>query len=128
MATELTCPKCQGAMRSYERNGIQIDQCTECRGVFLDRGELEQLIDAEAAYSQAAQQGRRRPAVPPGHAAARQPSLRAYGWDQAADITASPSTADTTASGRRASSASSSTDRADEGLGAMVFLRSRRPL
>jgi Zn-finger nucleic acid-binding protein len=36
-------------MRSYERSGITIDQCTECRGVFLDRGELERLIDAEAA-------------------------------------------------------------------------------
>jgi Zn-finger nucleic acid-binding protein len=34
-------------MRAYERNGITIDQCTECRGVFLDRGELERLIDAE---------------------------------------------------------------------------------
>jgi len=46
----LTCPKCGGQMRSYERNGVTIDQCTECRGVFLDRGELERLIDAEAAY------------------------------------------------------------------------------
>jgi uncharacterized protein len=46
----LTCPKCHGAMRSYERNGVTIDQCTECRGIFLDRGELERLVDAEAAY------------------------------------------------------------------------------
>ena len=46
----LTCPKCHGAMRSYERNGVVLDQCTECRGIFLDRGELERLIDAEAAY------------------------------------------------------------------------------
>ena len=50
MATELTCPKCHGAMRSYERNGIQIDQCTECRGVFLDRGELEQIAAAEQRH------------------------------------------------------------------------------
>ena len=34
-------------MRSYERNGVTIDQCGECRGVFLDRGELERLISAE---------------------------------------------------------------------------------
>jgi hypothetical protein len=46
----LTCPKCGGAMRSYERNGITIDQCNGCRGVFLDRGELERLIDAENDY------------------------------------------------------------------------------
>jgi Zn-finger nucleic acid-binding protein len=47
---ELTCPKCQGAMRTYERNGVHVDQCTECRGIFLDRGELERLIDAETAW------------------------------------------------------------------------------
>jgi uncharacterized protein len=45
---ELTCPKCHGPMRSYERSGIVVDQCAECRGVFLDRGELEKLIDAES--------------------------------------------------------------------------------
>lgn len=45
--TGLTCPKCAGAMRAYERNGITIDQCIECRGIFLDRGELERLIEAE---------------------------------------------------------------------------------
>jgi Zn-finger nucleic acid-binding protein len=37
-------------MRSYERNGVTIDQCTECRGLFLDRGELERLVDAENAW------------------------------------------------------------------------------
>ena len=37
-------------MRSYERSGLQVDQCTECRGIFLDRGELERLVDAEGAY------------------------------------------------------------------------------
>lgn len=46
-AATLVCPKCQGAMRAYERNGVTIDQCQECRGVFLDRGELDRLIDAE---------------------------------------------------------------------------------
>jgi len=39
-------------MRSYERNGITVDQCTECRGLFLDRGELEHLIGAENAFNQ----------------------------------------------------------------------------
>jgi Zn-finger nucleic acid-binding protein len=46
----LTCPKCQGAMRSYERSGVTIDQCADCRGIFLDRGELERLIDADARF------------------------------------------------------------------------------
>ena len=46
----LICPKCGGSMRSYERNGIVVDQCTECRGIFLDRGELERLVEGENAY------------------------------------------------------------------------------
>lgn len=37
-------------MRSYERNGVTVDQCTGCRGIFLDRGELERLVDAEGTY------------------------------------------------------------------------------
>jgi len=46
----LTCPKCGGEMRSYERNGVLVDQCTECRGIFLDRGELERLVNAEGRH------------------------------------------------------------------------------
>ncbi len=48
--SNLTCPKCHGAMRTYERNGVHIDQCGDCRGIFLDRGELEHLIDAESRW------------------------------------------------------------------------------
>lgn len=47
----LTCPKCHGDMRSYERSGVHVDQCAECRGIFLDRGELERLIDAENSWA-----------------------------------------------------------------------------
>jgi Zn-finger nucleic acid-binding protein len=49
-ATTITCPKCGGEMRTYERNGVVVDQCTECRGIFLDRGELERLVDAEGRH------------------------------------------------------------------------------
>lgn len=38
-------------MRVYERSGVTVDQCTECRGVFLDRGELERLFEAEANWN-----------------------------------------------------------------------------
>ncbi len=37
----LVCPKCGSEMRSYERNGITVDQCTGCRGLFLDRGNKQ---------------------------------------------------------------------------------------
>jgi Zn-finger nucleic acid-binding protein len=47
----MTCPKCQGQMRQYERSGVTVDQCTECRGIFLDRGELEKLFEAEANWN-----------------------------------------------------------------------------
>jgi uncharacterized protein len=49
--TELSCPKCQAPMRQYERSGVTIDRCTECGGLFLDRGELERLADAEGQYN-----------------------------------------------------------------------------
>jgi hypothetical protein len=48
--TALACPKCGADMRTYERSGIHVDQCGECRGIFLDRGELERLMDAETAH------------------------------------------------------------------------------
>lgn len=38
-------------MRQYERNGVTVDQCGDCRGLFLDRGELERLVDAESRWS-----------------------------------------------------------------------------
>ncbi|WP_091613940.1 zf-TFIIB domain-containing protein [Micromonospora mirobrigensis] len=59
---QLTCPKCHGDMRQYERSGVVIDQCTECRGIFLDRGELEKLFEAEANWNQ--QQPGQPPAQP----------------------------------------------------------------
>jgi len=44
----LRCPKCAIDMVTYERSGIILEQCRECRGIFLDRGELERLVDAES--------------------------------------------------------------------------------
>lgn len=39
----LTCPVCRGEMRETIREGVTIDTCSQCRGVWLDRGELEKL-------------------------------------------------------------------------------------
>ena len=44
----LTCPVCSGQMREMVREGVTIDTCTQCRGVWLDRGELEKLAGALA--------------------------------------------------------------------------------
>jgi Zn-finger nucleic acid-binding protein len=46
-AMAMTCPKCGGELVELERSGIRIDACRNCRGVFLDRGELEQLVERE---------------------------------------------------------------------------------
>ena len=42
----LICPACRGEMRTHERGGVLIDECEDCRGIFLDRGEIERLMDA----------------------------------------------------------------------------------
>lgn len=55
MGDTMTCPRCGGTMQTFERAGVQVDQCSSCRGIFLDRGELEQLINAEQAYSRPSQ-------------------------------------------------------------------------
>ena len=47
---ELLCPQDPSPMRSYERNEITIERCSECGGIFLDRGELDRLVDAEGQY------------------------------------------------------------------------------
>jgi hypothetical protein len=37
-------------MHTVDRGGVHIDQCAQCRGVFLDRGELEHILTAEQRH------------------------------------------------------------------------------
>lgn len=41
----MKCPNDQATLLITERSGIEIDYCPECRGVWLDRGELDKIID-----------------------------------------------------------------------------------
>lgn len=42
----MNCPVCEGSrMREVEKNGILIDICPTCKGVWLDRGELDKLME-----------------------------------------------------------------------------------
>lgn len=50
----MQCPKCHAPMQTYNRNGVQIEQCSGCRGVFLDYGELETLSRIESQWAQQA--------------------------------------------------------------------------
>ena len=44
------CPACKDAVLSMtERQGVEIDFCPKCRGVWLDRGELDKIIEKSAA-------------------------------------------------------------------------------
>jgi Zn-finger nucleic acid-binding protein len=44
------CPKCQNLLQTVDRRGVHIEQCQGCRGIFLDRGELEQIVNAEQSF------------------------------------------------------------------------------
>jgi hypothetical protein len=63
-------------MHTYNRNGIQIEQCSGCRGIFLDYGELESLTRIEAQWTQQA------PPAPQAYPPAPQayPSAPAPAW------------------------------------------------
>jgi Zn-finger nucleic acid-binding protein len=40
----MTCPKCNGNLRTKEREGVEIDICEGCGGIWLDKGELEKIV------------------------------------------------------------------------------------
>ncbi len=44
-AQGLLCPTCRVNLTMSERQGIEIDYCPQCRGVWLDRGELDKIIE-----------------------------------------------------------------------------------
>ena len=47
----MTCPVDGSTLVMSERSGIEIDYCPQCRGVWLDRGELDKIIERNAATS-----------------------------------------------------------------------------
>lgn len=58
----MKCPNDNATLQMTTREGIEIDYCPECRGVWLDRGELDKLIErsANAPYGAAPQSQHRR--------------------------------------------------------------------
>ena len=44
----MQCPVCQVPLSMSDRQGIEIDFCPQCRGVWLDRGELDKIIERSA--------------------------------------------------------------------------------
>jgi len=44
---EMTCPACAGTMTARSEGRVTVVQCDSCQGVFLDRGDLGRLVEAE---------------------------------------------------------------------------------
>jgi Zn-finger nucleic acid-binding protein len=64
----MQCPVDGATLTMSERSGIEIDYCPTCRGVWLDRGELDKIIDRSLAQTPTPQQ-----AAPP-----QQPQYQQY--------------------------------------------------
>jgi len=48
----MKCPVCHSVdLNITERSGIEVDYCPSCRGIWLDRGELDKIIERASAYS-----------------------------------------------------------------------------
>ena len=61
----MKCPVCKDVtLLMSEKNGVEIDYCPECRGIWLDRGELDKIIDrardAREGYRESERQEYRR--------------------------------------------------------------------
>lgn len=76
----MKCPSCDVALAMTDRQGIEIDYCPQCRGVWLDRGELDKIIersaDAPAAQAPTPPPVASPPAYNPQHDARDQPHYK----------------------------------------------------
>jgi uncharacterized protein len=45
MTDAMPCPVCRVPLVMSDRQGVEIDYCPQCRGVWLDRGELDKIIE-----------------------------------------------------------------------------------
>ena len=41
----LICPRCKILMKKIHKNGVNIDYCTQCKGMWLDRSEFDKLLN-----------------------------------------------------------------------------------
>lgn len=47
----MKCPSCEVTLLMSDKNGIEIDYCPNCRGIWLDRGELDKIIERSAEHT-----------------------------------------------------------------------------
>lgn len=46
----MKCPSCNETLLMSEKNGVEIDYCPNCRGIWLDRGELDKIMEHSANH------------------------------------------------------------------------------
>jgi Zn-finger nucleic acid-binding protein len=79
----MQCPTDGTVLVMSERSGIEIDYCPTCRGIWLDRGELDKILErAEASVAQAAPAAPPAPAPPPPGSYEQQRDDRRQHYDQ----------------------------------------------
>ena len=64
-AVTVTCPTCHTPMQPRDRHGVRIDQCPACRGVWLDKGELDTILQRSTRFLEIPSTRERR--THPGH-------------------------------------------------------------
>jgi Zn-finger nucleic acid-binding protein len=72
----MKCPNDGTTLTMSERSGIEIDYCPDCRGVWLDRGELDKIIERSLTQPAAA------PPPPPAQQGHQQQGYREQGYEQ----------------------------------------------
>lgn len=83
----MKCPVCPDAtLVMSDRQGVEIDYCPQCRGVWLDRGELDKIIERSQQQLSAASAPQMAPPPPqPSHHAQPQQGYPQHGYDKHGD-------------------------------------------
>ena len=79
----LMCPNDDAPMQTMERSGVQFDMCPTCRGVWLDRGELEKLMEAATSDGRATAAPPQPTYAQPAHASPPQSAPQPWGGGSA---------------------------------------------
>jgi len=87
----MNCPQCHTALVMSERQGVEIDYCPQCRGVWLDRGELDKILERsnremnERPYREDRDDDDRKYAPRPGYDNQRYPHKKKSFWSELFD-------------------------------------------